>query len=85
MKNYNKNRAFYEKGGLTVTGGEPLLQIDFLLELFQTAKKENIHTCIDTSGITYHPGNDNSNKKLDELMKYTDLVIEFLENNIEGF
>ena len=34
MMNYNKNRSFYKKGGLTVTGGEPLLQIDFLLELF---------------------------------------------------
>ena len=75
IKNYNKNRAFYEKGGLTVTGGEPLLQIDFLLELFQTAKKENIHTCIDTSGITYRPGNEKYNQKLDELMKYTDLVM----------
>ena len=75
MKNYNKNRAFYEKGGITVTGGEPLLQIDFLLELFQTAKKENIHTCIDTSGITYRSGNEKYNQKLDELMKYTDLVM----------
>lgn len=75
LKNYDKNRPFYEKGGLTVTGGEPLLQIDFLLELFQAAKKENIHTCIDTSGITYHPGNEKYNAKLDELMKYTDLVM----------
>ena len=61
MKNYRKNRPFYTKGGLNVTGGEPLLQIDFLLELFQTAKKENIHTCLDTSGITSaiasHPEN----------------------------
>ncbi len=75
IANYNKNRPFYEKGGLTVTGGEPLLQVDFLLELFQLAKKENIHTCIDTSGITYKPGNVEYMKKLDELMKYTDLVM----------
>ena len=75
IANYNKNRPFYEKGGLTVTGGEPLLQIDFILELFQLAKKENIHTCIDTSGITYKPGNVEYIKKLDELMKYTDLVM----------
>ena len=67
MKNYRKNRPFYTKGGLTVTGGEPLLQIDFLLELFKEAKKENIHTCIDTSGITYRIGNQKYNEKLDEL------------------
>ena len=75
MKNYRKNRPFYTKGGLTVTGGEPLLQIDFLLELFKAAKQENIHTCIDTSGITYRPGNEKYNAKLDELMSYTDLVM----------
>lgn len=75
IANYDKNRSFYKKGGLTVTGGEPLLQIDFLLELFDLAKKENIHTCIDTSGITYHPGNTAYNKKLDKLMEITDLVM----------
>lgn len=75
MREYQKNRPFYEKGGLTVTGGEPLLQIDFLIELFREAKKENIHTCIDTSGITYRPGNAAYIAKLDELMKYTNLVM----------
>ena len=38
-------------GGVTVTGGEPLLQVKFLIELFKKLKKENIHTCIDTSGM----------------------------------
>lgn len=38
------------EGGITVSGGEPLLQIDFLLELFSEAKRRNIHTCIDTAG-----------------------------------
>lgn len=38
-------------GGITITGGEPLLQAKFLIELFQKLKKENIHTCIDTSGM----------------------------------
>ena len=37
-------------GGVTISGGEPLLQVDFLIELFEKLKKENIHTCIDTSG-----------------------------------
>lgn len=39
-----------KKGGITVSGGEPLLQIDFLLELFTKAKERNINTCIDTAG-----------------------------------
>ena len=37
-------------GGITVSGGEPLLQIDFLLELFKLAKQKGIHTVIDTCG-----------------------------------
>ena len=72
---YNKNRSFYQKGGITVTGGEPLLQIDFLLELFKLAKSEGIHTCIDTSGVTYNSKNTMYMSKLDELMLYTDLVM----------
>ena len=36
---YEKNMEFYKKGGITVTGGEPLLQIEFLIELFSKAKK----------------------------------------------
>ncbi|MGN0334053.1 MAG: pyruvate formate-lyase-activating protein [Lachnospiraceae bacterium] len=75
LTDYNRNRPFYEKGGLTVTGGEPLLQIDFLLELFQRAKELKIHTCIDTSGVTYHPGKSRYNQKLDDLMNHTDLVM----------
>ena len=39
-----------KRGGITVSGGEPLLQIDFLLELFMKAKERGIHTCIDTAG-----------------------------------
>ncbi len=68
---FRKNRAFYTKGGITVTGGEPLLQINFLIELFKLAKQQGIHTCLDTSGVTYREGD----KKLDELMRYTDLVM----------
>ena len=71
---YNKNKMFYRDGGITVTGGEPLLQIDFLTELFRLTKREGIHTCIDTSGITYSD-TDQCRAKLDELMQYTDLVM----------
>lgn len=75
VEQFKRNEGFYRDGGLTVTGGEPLLQIDFLLELFELCKKENIHTCIDTSGITYKPDNDAYNAKLDKLMTMTDLVM----------
>ena len=70
-----RNRPFYKNGGLTVTGGEPLLQIDFLLELFALAKEKGIHTCLDTSGITYREGESAYNAKLDQLMTLTDLVM----------
>ncbi len=75
LAEYKKNSMFYSKGGLTVTGGEPLLQMDFLLELFEKAKKEGIHTCIDTSGITYDKNDAEYMKKLDRLMSLTDLVM----------
>ncbi len=72
---FNKNCSFYSKGGITVSGGEPLLQVDFLIGLFKKAKEENIHTCIDTSGVTYNPENKEYTDKLNELMQYTDLVM----------
>lgn len=75
MAEFLKNRVFYQNGGITITGGEPLLQIDFLLDLFRLAKKEQVHTCIDTSGITYHPEASEYNRKLDELMTLTDLIM----------
>jgi pyruvate formate lyase activating enzyme len=75
LKEYRRNKAFYAKGGITVTGGEALMQIDFVLELFTLAKKEGIHTCLDTSGVTYRPGESDYNRKLDALMAVTDLVM----------
>lgn len=75
LEHYDKNKAFYKTGGITVTGGEPLLQTDFLTELFKKAKEKDIHTCIDTSGITYNKDNASYMEKLDELMKYTDLIM----------
>ena len=75
IQEYERNKAFYTRGGITVTGGEALMQIDFLLELFGLAKEKGIHTCLDTSGITYKPGNSAYNDKLDKLMTMTDLVM----------
>ena len=59
----------YPNGGVTVSGGEPLLQYEFLIELFKRLKKENIHTCIDTSGLI------NLNDKIKELIDLTDLFL----------
>ena len=75
IEQYKRNEGFYKDGGLTVTGGEPLVQIDFLLELFELCKQNNINTCIDTSGITYKPTNTEYNAKLDKLLAMTDLVM----------
>lgn len=75
IREFERNREFYSKGGITVTGGEALLQIDFLLELFTLARKKQIHTCLDTSGITYRPVESDYNRKLDALMEVTDLVM----------
>ena len=75
IKQVEQNHGFYQNGGITVTGGEPLLQVDFLIDLFTLAKEHEIHTCIDTSGITYRPGNTAYIEKLDKLMTLTDLVM----------
>lgn len=56
-------------GGVTVSGGEPLLQAKFIIELFKELKKINIHTCIDTAGSI--PINDD----IISLLNYTDLVL----------
>ena len=56
-------------GGVTVTGGEPLLQVKFLIELFRNLKKAGIHTCIDTSGMV------NLTEDVKKLLKLTDLVL----------
>ena len=66
---YKRNEMFYTNGGgLTVTGGEPLMQVDFLIDLFTLAKKDGIHTCIDSSGIAFKPNNSAFIEKLDKLM-----------------
>lgn len=63
-KNY-----IYPNGGVTVTGGEPLLQVKFLIELFKKLKAENIHTCIDTSGMVA------ITEDIKTLLSLTDLVL----------
>ncbi len=59
-------------GGITVTGGEPLVQIDFVTELFKKAQERGIHTALDTSGLLFNRTNTG---KIDDLLKYTSLVM----------
>ena len=63
-----------EKGGITVSGGEALLQIDFVTELFRLAKEKGVNTCLDTSGNPFSL-EEPFKSKFDELMKYTDLFM----------
>lgn len=68
-------KAYWKKGGgITVSGGEPLLQIDFLLDLFKKAKAQGIHTTIDTSGAPFTM-EEPFFGKFKELMEYTDLLL----------
>lgn len=61
-------------GGITVSGGEPLMQIDFMIELFRKAKEQGINTTIDTSGAPF-TREEPFFGKFNELMKYTDLLL----------
>jgi len=70
MNEIRKDMVFYEEsdGGVTFSGGEPLMQSDFLIEIMELCKQEGIHTAIDTSGHT-EPGN------LKRIMKLADLFL----------
>ena len=61
-------------GGITISGGEPLLQIEFVTELFQKAKAEGIHTTIDTAGNPF-TREEPFFSQFRELMQYTDLLL----------
>lgn len=63
-----KVKGFIRTGGVTVSGGEPLMQSDFVLELFKLCKEEGIHTAVDTSGYLL-------NEKVKMVLGYTDLVL----------
>lgn len=75
LKKALKYRTYWKKdGGITVSGGEPLLQIDFLTELFRKAKEQGVHTTLDTSGNPF-TREEPFFGKFQELMKYTDLIM----------
>lgn len=64
-----KDFYFATNGGITVSGGEPLVQFEFLLNLFTRLKTDNIHTCIDTSGYI------DINEDIIKLINLTDLFL----------
>ena len=74
-----KNKDYFgESGGVTYSGGEPLLHSDFIIEVSKKLKKHNIHIALDTAGV----GNGN----YEELLKYIDLIILDIKHTTkEGF
>ena len=67
LKKYQKYSNYYgENGGVTFSGGEPLLQGEFVLEAIKLLKLNNIHTAIDTAGVA---------ENYDEILELVDLVI----------
>ncbi len=75
LAEYDEVKTIIRNGGITATGGEPLLQTEFLTELFSKAKARGIDTCIDTSGITFDAENQKRIAETDDLMEVTDLVL----------
>lgn len=75
LKQYENSRPFYRGGGITVTGGEPLLQMKFVTELFYEARKRDIHTCLDTSGVTFRGDDPAYLEQLDRLLCSTCLIM----------
>ena len=73
-------KAYYgDGGGITVSGGEPLMQTEFLVELFKKLKNYGIHTALDTSGCVF-------NDTVKELLEYTDMVLlDFKYTNAEDY
>ncbi len=71
LRQYDGCKEFC-RGGITVTGGEPLMQMEFVTQLFTQAKQKGIHTCLDTSGILFDPQHT---EKMDALLAVTDLVM----------
>lgn len=76
VKEALKYKGYFKTGGgVTISGGEPLMQIDFVIEVFKLLKENDVDTALDTSGIYFDKNNPEILKKFDELNKYTDLFL----------
>lgn len=80
LEQFERNRPFYRNGGITASGGEPLVQMDFLNALFMEAKRRGIHTCLDTSGIVYRKERE---AEFERLFCVTDLVLLDIKHSDE--
>lgn len=75
LEAFERNRPFYKNGGITVSGGEPLLQPEFVSDLFHACHENKlgaIHTCLDTSAMAYTPKNP---ARFEELLSACDMVL----------
>ena len=75
LDQYEQARPFYKKGGITVSGGEPLRQMEFLTAFFELARSKGVHTALDTAGQPFRPDDAAYLADFDRLMKSTSLVI----------
>ena len=75
MVEIRKDKGYYDRsgGGVTVSGGDPLVQSDFVAELFKACKKEGFHTCLESS--LYGEW-----EKIEKILKYTDLIISDIKH-----
>ncbi len=75
MDEFQSNHEFYRSGGITVSGGEPLLQPEFLADLFRAMHNNpdgRVHTCLDSCGYAFDP---NHPEKFDAVLNETDMVL----------
>lgn len=75
VREFESNRAFYKNGGITVSGGEPLLQPDFLADLFQAmheSPRGRVHTCLDSCGYAFDPTHP---ERFSAALDQTDMVL----------
>lgn len=72
LARFDSLKEFFSHGGITVTGGEPMAQIEFVTELFAKANARNIHTALDTSGVYF---DRNNLAPIDKLLSVTNLVL----------
>lgn len=80
-----KYKNYYgAKGGVTVSGGEPLLQIEFVTELLKSVKSQGINTAVDTSGFTFNKNSEQSVKLHEELDKYVDLYLLDIKHIVDS-
>ncbi|WP_309382443.1 pyruvate formate-lyase-activating protein [Cerasicoccus frondis] len=77
LADVKRYKAFIKRGGLTISGGEPLMQADFVHAIFKGAKEAGIHTALDTSGFL-------GARASDELLKHVDLVLLDIKSGLSS-